>query len=134
MKRRINYLIAFLLLLIIEILIALYIHDDFIRPYFGDILVVMVLYCFVRIFISNGARLMPLYIFIFAAVEELLQLLNLIKVLGLENNRVLSIMIGSTFDIKDIICYGIGCVIIAVLSSICRKKILEIRSHYLKAQ
>ena len=122
MKRRIKYLIAFLALLIIEVLIAIYIHDDFIRPYVGDVLVVMVLYCFVRIFIPKDARLMPLYIFIFAAVEEVLQLFNLVKVLGLENNRVLSILIGSTFDIKDIICYGIGCVIIAVLSSICRKR------------
>lgn len=122
MKRRIKYFIAFLALLIIEVLIALYIHDDFIRPYVGDVLVVMVLYCFVRIFIPKGARLMPLYIFIFAAVEEGLQLFNLVKVLGLENNRVLSILIGSTFDIKDIICYGAGCVIIALLSSICRKR------------
>jgi len=33
------------MLLLIEILIALFVHDEFIRPYVGDALVVIVLYC-----------------------------------------------------------------------------------------
>jgi len=120
-KIRIKYSVGFLVLLIIEVLIALYIHDDFIRPYIGDVLVVMVLYCFVRIFIPNGVKLMPLYIFIFAAGMEILQYFNLVEVLGLENNRFLRIMIGSVFDVKDIICYGVGCAIITAVTVICRK-------------
>ena len=35
-----RYFVIFLLLLIIEVLIALYVHDDFIRPYIGDVLVI----------------------------------------------------------------------------------------------
>ena len=111
-KMRIKYLMGFLVLLIIEVLIALYVHDDFIRPYIGDVLVVMVLYCFVRIFIPNGVKLMPLYIFIFAAGVEVLQYFSLVEVLGLENNRFLRILIGSVFDVKDIICYSVGCAVI----------------------
>ncbi len=118
---RIKYLIGFLVLLIIEVLIALYIHDDFIRPYIGDVLVVMVLYCLIRIFIPNGVRLMPLYIFVFAACVEVLQYFSLVEVLGLENNRFLRILIGSVFDIKDIISYGVGCVIITAVTHICSK-------------
>ncbi len=120
-KTRIKYLMGFLVLLLIEVLIALYIHDDFIRPYIGDVLVVMVLYCFVRIFIPTGVKLMPLYIFIFAVGVEVLQFFRLVEVLGLENNRFLRIMIGSVFDIKDIICYGVGCAIIAAVTDIYRK-------------
>ncbi|MFA9378286.1 MAG: DUF2809 domain-containing protein [Lachnotalea sp.] len=120
-KKRIKYSVGFLVLLIIEVLIALYIHDDFIRPYIGDVLVVMVLYFFVRIFIPNGVKLMPLYIFIFAAGVEVLQYFRLVEVLGLENNRFLRILIGSVFDVKDIICYGVGCAVITVVSGICRK-------------
>lgn len=48
-KQRIKYGAAFLLLLCVEVLIALYVHDDFIRPYIGDVLVVGVVYCFLRI-------------------------------------------------------------------------------------
>ena len=109
MKRRITYLIATIILLCIEVIIALFIHDSFIRPYVGDILVVIVIYTFIRIFIPHKFRLLPLYIFVFAATVEVVQLIRIVEVLGLENNRFLSILIGSTFDIKDVICYAIGC-------------------------
>jgi hypothetical protein len=41
-KVRIKYLIVFTVLLSIEVLIAIYVHDTFIRPYVGDMLVVIV--------------------------------------------------------------------------------------------
>ena len=49
MKKRLVYLSATIILLITEVLIALYVHDDFIRPYVGDAIVVIVIYTFVRI-------------------------------------------------------------------------------------
>ncbi len=47
---RINkkYIISFLILFIIEALIALFVHDNFIRPYIGDILVIILMYTFIR--------------------------------------------------------------------------------------
>ena len=42
-KLRTRYIIAFVLFLIMEILIAVFIHDNFIRPYVGDVLVVVVI-------------------------------------------------------------------------------------------
>ena len=114
-NKRVKYFIATVLLLIIEVLIALCVHDDFIRPYVGDVLVVVVIYTFIRIFIPNKYKWLPVYIFIFASMVELLQYINIVKILGLEDNKFLSILIGSTFDIKDIICYGVGCVIIQLL-------------------
>jgi hypothetical protein len=118
---RIKYASGFIILLVIEILIALYIHDDIIRPYLGDVLVVMVLYCFVRIFLINGGKLIPLYIFIFAAGMEVLQYFRLIELLRLQNITFFRVLIGSVFDIKDIICYGIGCIITVVLTGVCKK-------------
>ena len=38
----------------IEALIALYVRDNFIRPYVGDILVVVLVYSFVRMFHPCG--------------------------------------------------------------------------------
>ena len=42
--KRLYYLIVFITLMVIEVLIAVYVHDSFIRPYIGDILVMGVLY------------------------------------------------------------------------------------------
>lgn len=114
MKIRILYAVATLLLLLTEVFIALYVHDDFIRPYVGDVLVVIVIYTFIRMIIPEKCRLLPLYIFIFAAGVELLQLANITEILGVEDNQFLKTLIGSVFDIKDIVCYAAGCVILGV--------------------
>ena len=42
--KRIGYAIATVVLLLIEVLIAVYVHDAFVRPYIGDVLVVVVIY------------------------------------------------------------------------------------------
>ena len=76
-KRKI-YFWATIILLIIEVLIALFVHDNWIRPYVGDVLVVVVIYTFLRIFIPEKCRLLPLYIFIFAAMVEVLQYCGII--------------------------------------------------------
>ena len=64
--KRLCYAITTSVLLVIEVLIALFVHDNFVRPYIGDVLVVIVIYTFVRIFIPEKCRLLPLWIFVFA--------------------------------------------------------------------
>lgn len=112
MNKRLVYLLATIIVLCIEVMIALFVHDNFIRPYIGDVLVVVVIYTFVRIFIPEKYRLLPMYVFLFAALVEVLQLFRIVEILGLSGNRFFSVLIGSTFDIKDIICYGIGCILL----------------------
>lgn len=109
LKKRIVFFLAFLLFLAIEILIALFVHDHFVRPYIGDVLVVVVLFFLVRILLPEGCRALPLYIFIFAVGVEFLQYFNLVELLELSNNRFMRILLGSVFDFKDIVCYGVGC-------------------------
>lgn len=118
MRRRVYYGIATLVLLLLEIVIALYVHDDFIRPYVGDIIVVVVIYTFVRVWLPKKVRFLPVYIFIFAVLVELLQYFRIVEVLGLEDNRFMRILIGSVFDMKDIVCYFIGCVLLGVFELI----------------
>lgn len=115
---RIKYAIAFGLLLFVEVLIALFVHDTFVRPYVGDMLVVILVYCFTRIFIPERCRLLPLYVFLFAAGVEVLQYFRLVHILGLEHNRFLRIVLGSVYDIKDIICYGVGAILLEALERI----------------
>jgi DNA integrity scanning protein DisA with diadenylate cyclase activity len=92
-----------------EVLIALFINDNFIRPYVGDVLVVILIYCFIRIFVARTTKLLPLGIFIFAVGVEIGQYFNLAQLLGLADYKVARIIIGSTFDLKDIACYLTGC-------------------------
>lgn len=108
MKNRSFYIIVFIVVLIIEILIGMFVHDRFVRPYLGDVLVVLLVYYFVRIFIPNGVRPLPWYVLGFACFVEFLQYFQLVDVLGIEN-RVMRIVLGSTFDVKDIACYVAGC-------------------------
>ena len=105
-----KYLCAFIVVFIIEATIAVFIHDNFIRPYLGDVLVVVLIYCFIKTFVRNEIKLLPLYIFIFALLVEVGQYYNLAELLGLSDYRIARIVIGSTFDIKDIACYLVGCI------------------------
>ena len=106
-----SYIIAFAVILLIEVLIAVFVHDNFIRPYVGDVLVIVLIYCFLRIFLPPYIFLPP-GIFFFAATVEFLQLFNFAKILGVQDNRVLSVIIGSTFDLNDITCYAVGYLIV----------------------
>ena len=126
-KQRIKYLIAFIILLCIEILIAIYVHDTFIRPYVGDLLVVVVLYCIVKVIIPDKYRLIPFWIFVFAAFIECLQYLKWVERLGIENNALLRILMGATFDWKDIVCYGIGCILLGIYEWLIQKGIVRLR-------
>ena len=111
MKKRFFYIISFLLIFCIEVLIALYVRDNFIRPYVGDMLVVVLVYSFVRIFLPTGIPRMPFYVFLFACFVEVLQYFRLVETLGI-TNRAARIILGSTFDWADIACYAVGCVFI----------------------
>ena len=113
-KKRLFYLIAFLTLVAVEVLIALFVHDGFVRPYVGDVIVVMVIFCFVRIFIPNKVPLLPLYVFLFSLAVEIGQYFDFVALLGLEQNRFLSVLLGRTFSLSDILCYAVGCAIVSV--------------------
>ena len=114
LKLRICYAAATLILLAVEVLIALFVHDDFVRPYIGDVLAVIVVYTFIRIIIPKKCALLPLFVFVFAVGVEVLQYFDLVTLLGIENNRFLRILLGSVFDLKDIMCYAIGCALLGV--------------------
>ena len=113
--KRVYYAIATLVLLAIEVLIALFVRDNFVRPYVGDMLVVVVIYAFVRIFVPEKCRLLPLWIFLFAVAVEVLQYFEIVRLLGLSNSRFMSVLIGGTFDWKDIVCYAVGCGLLGLL-------------------
>lgn len=108
-SKRSIYLLAFCGLLATEIVIALFVNDAFVRPYVGDMLVTLLLCCLCRVIIPDKVRLLPVYVFIFAAGVEIGQYFDLVALLGLEDNRILSIALGRTFSWLDLGCYAVGC-------------------------
>lgn len=114
MKPRIKYLLAFIAIFILEVFIALFVRDRFIRPYGGDILVTVLICCFVRIFFPTGVRLLPVWVFLFAAAVEIGQYFDFVSLLGLGSIPFFRILLGSTFSFADILCYGAGCLLFSI--------------------
>lgn len=120
--RRILYLIIFCGLLAVEVGIALFVNDAFVRPYVGDMLVTLLLCCLCRVIIPDKVRLLPVYVFVFAACVEIGQYFDVVALLGLADNRIISIALGRTFSWMDIVCYAVGCVAAFLLDQIIIKK------------
>lgn len=121
-NNRLTYLLIFFGLLATEIVIALFVNDAFVRPYVGDMLVTLLICCLCRVIIPANVRLLPVYVFIFAAVVEIGQYFDLVALLGLADNRIISIALGRTFSWMDIACYAVGCVAAFLLDQIIIKK------------
>lgn len=111
--KRLVYAALFLALLATEVCIALFVHDAFVRPYVGDVLVTVLICAFARIFLPEKIKLLPLYVFVFAAAVEAGQYFDMVKVLGLQNSRFFSVLLGTTFSACDLLCYAVGCAVFA---------------------
>ena len=103
-----HYALLFALLLGIEVFIALFVHDRFVRPYLGDVLVVVVVYAFLRTLFPTGLPWLPVGVTLFAAGVEISQYFHLVDRLGLGSIPFFRVLLGSTFDWADLVCYCVG--------------------------
>ena len=113
-----NYFFLAVLLFLTEILIALYVHDQIIRPYGGDFLVVMLIYCFLKSFMDTGRRFTAIGVLVFSYVIEVLQYFHIVNILGLENNSMARVVIGTSFAWTDILPYTLGIIAIVIIEKI----------------
>ena len=107
--KRLCFLAAFLLLFGAEVLIGLY-ATGWIRSYFGDVLVVILIYAFARTVSPEKPDkwfLLPTLILLFAFGVELLQLWGFCDRFGI-TNRLLRILIGTSYSNIDMLSYAIG--------------------------
>lgn len=107
-NRRFPYWLSFFVILVAEVCIALFVHDAFVRPYVGDVLVTVLLCCLSRVVFPKLHPALP--VFGISLVAELWQWLGLTQKLGL-NGTILGIILGATADWRDILCYGLGCLL-----------------------
>lgn len=110
-----NYFFITIILLIIEMFIALFIHDRIVRPYIGDILVVILIFCFIKSFVNIKSLRIAVSVLVFAYFVELLQYLNLLDRLNLKGNKIAITLLGGSFDWIDLVNYTLGIIIILVI-------------------
>lgn len=116
MKLRFNlkYLLLTIIIFFVEVLIATKLKDIFfVRAYLGDVIVVMLLYTFIKSFfsISNNEKLI-LRILIFSCCIEFAQYFNIAEKLGFQPGSLMYIVIGNSFSWIDILCYAVGCLLL----------------------
>ena len=110
MKLRIAYALAAVTVFIIEILIALFVHDALIRPYIGDSLAVILVYLSLRAITPLRVGPAVLTALAIAFAIEFGQMFHLIDALGLRGNRIAGFILGGYFDVKDLAAYVAGAV------------------------
>ena len=123
-KSKLIYAGLFFAVFILEVLIALFVNDSFIRPFGGDILVTILLCLFFRAFFPVKTKLLPVYVFLFAVAVEICQYFDIVKRLGFENNVLISTLVGRSYSFVDIICYSTGCIIFFIT-----EHIFQIKKH-----
>ncbi|MCU8009663.1 MULTISPECIES: DUF2809 domain-containing protein [unclassified Shewanella] len=124
-----SFCIYAVLLFLTEVLIALYAPAGFIRGFVGDVLVVILLFCMVRVVVPPVVNLvanskdegikrffqtpwLALAVLLFAFAIEFGQYWGLVDKLGLGGNRLARIVIGSHFDPLDLVAYFVGYLIL----------------------
>ena len=108
-----RYFVLMVTLLVTEVFIARYMHDGFVRPYLGDFLVVILMYCFVKSFLDLNVGQAAILVWLISFLIEWMQYLNLIGMLGLERSKIARTVIGHSFSWMDLVAYtaGIGTVV-----------------------
>lgn len=103
-------------------LIALFVHDAFVRPYIGDVLAVILVYTALRAI--TPLRLIPAIILTLAIAVaiELAQLFNLLDALGLRSNRIAATVLGGSFDWLDLAAYAAGAALVIAAETLLRRR------------
>lgn len=108
------------MLLFGEIAIAYFHFNPFIRGFLGDVLVVLLLYSFLKIFIQNNNLKIAVSVLAFAYFVELLQLFGLAEKLNI-NSEIMLVILGSVFDFWDLAAYTIGFFLILLIEKLFNK-------------
>jgi len=117
-----KYLLLTIVLFLTELVIALFIEDSIVRPFVGDVLVVILIYCFFRIFLNVSYWKLAFGVFLFACIIEILQYFDYVRLLQMENNRVISVILGRTFEWLDFAAYLSGFLIILAVEKIVQSR------------
>ena len=89
----------------------------------GDLLVVLLLYSFLKIFIKNNTIKTAVAVLVFSYSVEMLQFFELTDHFNIKSKILLTIL-GSVFDVCDLAAYSFGFLIILAIEIFFHKKYL----------
>ncbi len=118
MKLNRSYFTFTVVLFIAEVLIGKYMHDSIIRPFGGDFLVVILLYCFVKTFIDIPPLPTALGVLFIAFAAETAQYFHLLNLLGWQNSKIAALLLGTSFSYTDLLCYTLGIGLVMAIEKI----------------
>ncbi len=95
-------------------------NDAFVRPYGGDFLVVILIYCFVKTWVNIPAIKTALGVLVFAYLVEVSQYYHLVNLLGWNGSATARMLMGTSFSFIDLLTYTLG-----VLFIIAAEKLLN---------
>lgn len=101
-----------------EVFIAVFVRDTFLRPYGGDFLVVIFLYCLLKSFFRIPLKKALFGVLLFAFFIEGLQYLGLTKIMGLEGNSIAVTVLGNHFEWLDMLLYSLGALSVFLLEKV----------------
>ncbi|GAB2686994.1 DUF2809 domain-containing protein [Mucilaginibacter koreensis] len=119
MKFKFNpvYFVFTIILFITEVLIGAYLTDAIIRPYGGDYLVVILIYCFIKSFFNWPVLPVAVGTLLFAYLIEVSQYYHLIALLGLGNSDSAKLIMGYSFEWIDMLAYTLGVITIIIIEA-----------------
>lgn len=105
-----KYFLTTIFLFLAEASIATIFKDIiWLRAYFGDVLVVILIYTFMLTFLDiKNKMLLNIGVFLFACAIEFAQYFHFAEWLGLKDNTIAMIVLGNSFSWIDILCYAMG--------------------------
>jgi hypothetical protein len=115
------YALAALAIFGMEVLIALFMHDRFVRPYVGDVLAVALVYTALRAITPLGLTPAITITLAIALAVETVQALNLLGALGLASNDLARTVLGGAFDWLDLAAYAAGALLVVAAERVLRR-------------
>ena len=115
MKFNFQYFRWFVLLFLVEVGIERFTHDAFIRPFVGDFLVVILIYCFIKSFLNTPLYPTAITVLLFSWLIEWLQYYHWVDLLGLSHSRFASIILGTHFSWIDLLMYTLGILLVVFI-------------------
>ncbi len=102
-------------LLAVEILIARFAHDAIVRPYAGDLLATILVYCLLKSYWRARPAVAVLAALLISYAIEGAQALHLWAWLGWQHVRLVRLLLGSQFEWISMLAYTLGALLVLAI-------------------
>ncbi|WP_298392596.1 DUF2809 domain-containing protein [Flavobacterium sp.] len=118
-----KYLIISCSILIVEIIIALFVNDQFIRPIFGDYLASILVFYLLATFLKTDLNKIAILSLLISYAIEFLQYIHILELLDLHKIKILNVLLGNSFSWTDMLAYTLGIMTVVLIHNY--KKLLK---------